>query len=383
MKQIFNIGLLFLVLVAVILISKYILIMDVNENKINTLQPVLQTPTPIPTAILTPKPIPKLIGSGPTFDQDDQALVEAFKLIEGNSRFPVIGRSLVNVKSAFGPRIKVSEGYRYDWHKGIDVGENKNEQVINAYDGEFEGIFEYPDGGITVVVRHVFPQPLLFKEKSLSNFYTLYMHLDKVEDNLVSANTNRQHPKLLTGDKIGLMGSTGTTEKNHLHFEVRVGTRCSLDYQIANPQSSCSVGYGFDPHVNPLYLFKPVTNNFYLTKYLRSNNDFQVTYSSNRGALYLDRIEYQVFDGETGKKIKSHVLDFNTRTGFDATSVKALDIPDKSVPYIEPVIFNTTIDRFETNIIIPKSFWEANAPSISVMHVTDMWGNTENIRWWN
>jgi murein DD-endopeptidase MepM/ murein hydrolase activator NlpD len=318
-----------------------------------------------------------------TINPDDQALTLAFLPIQKSSKYPVIGRNIHDVNSGFGPRVKVASGGRYDWHRGIDTGNSLGEQVINAYDGTFEGINVYPDGGITVTVRHTFPTPLVFKGKTLSYFYTLYMHLNKVDSALVTASQSGKHPILAAGAKIGLMGSTGATDTNALHLDVRVGTQCSLEYQIQNPQSSCAKGYGFDSHVNPLLIFKPVTTDFSITKSTDKYRDFIILFRTADESAYLNRVEYQLLDKTTGQKIKSHILDFNTREGYNPAAVSLLDTQDTTNPYIRPIIFSSTSTEYRTHIVIPYSYWNTNGHTVSVLFVTDIWGNTKSLNWVN
>lgn len=318
-----------------------------------------------------------------TNNSDDQNLVRAFLPLQQSSQFPIIGRNLNNIYSAFGPRVKVSSGGRYDWHKGIDAGDTEGEQIINAYDGVFEGVKKYVDGGTTVIIKHKFSTPLIFKGITLPYFYTFYMHLSKVDPVLDSANLNGQKPQVSAGAKIGLLGSTGKTKKNNLHFEIRVGTKCSLQYQLKNPQSSCTKGYGFDPQVNPLLMFNKIANGFTITQSVSSNQDFYILYTSSNNSLYLNKIEFQLLNKSTNQIIKSHTLDFNTREGFDLSSTSAADTQDKTKPYIKPIIFNSQTSEYKTNIVIPYLFWKTSEETISVITVTDIWGNTKFLNWDN
>jgi hypothetical protein len=209
------------------------------------------------------------------------------------------------------------------------------------------------------------------------------MHLSAVGPILSDANSKGEHPVILTGAKVGLLGSTGTTQKNNLHFEVRVGTICSLQYQLKNPKSSCSMGYGFDPQVNPLLLFKNTVGSFSIVKSISNNQDFNILYTAPKTSLYLNRIEFRLLNKSTNAKIKSHVLDFNTRQGFNSSNTISLDRQDKTNPYIEPNIFNSLTTEYKTNIIIPYSYWKANEATTSVIIVTDIWGNSKSLKWDN
>ena len=56
--------------------------------------------------------------------------------------------------------------------------------------------------------------------------------------------------KISKGQLIGYAGASGTAVSPHLHLDLRVGTSCSLEYQLNNPTKSCA-SYGFDPHMHP------------------------------------------------------------------------------------------------------------------------------------
>jgi hypothetical protein len=94
----------------------------------------------------------------------------------------------------------------YGWrdkrmHKGIDVDLNKGEAVVAAFDGKIR-IAERRGGyGNVVVIMHP------------NGLETVYAHLSKIKV--------KEGQVVLSGQMIGLGGSTGHSTGSHLHFEVR------------------------------------------------------------------------------------------------------------------------------------------------------------------
>ncbi len=94
----------------------------------------------------------------------------------------------------------------YGWrdkrmHKGVDVDLNKGDHVVAAFDGKVR-IAERRGGyGNVVVIMHP------------NGLETVYAHLSKIKV--------KEGQVVLSGQMIGLGGSTGHSTGSHLHFEVR------------------------------------------------------------------------------------------------------------------------------------------------------------------
>ncbi len=112
------------------------------------------------------------------------------------------------ISSHFGYRISPITN-EYSFHTGIDLSSPKNSKIFTVYDGVVEGVGYNEISGNYVVIRH---------SKTLK---TTYNHCNKV---LV-----KQNEKVKKGDTIALVGSTGASTGNHLHFEV------ILDGKFRNP----------------------------------------------------------------------------------------------------------------------------------------------------
>ena len=303
-------------------------------------------------------------------------VVNAFKSIRNTTVWPVSQSTLDAIESTFGPRIQVSTN-AYDWHRGIDIDAPLGIPVLAAAAGELWNVTTFTDGGTTVILRHTFPAPVTYAGKSLSRYYTFYMHLNSVAADLVTADQAGQHPAVAVGQVIGAVGHSGTAVGDHLHFELRVGSQCSLEYQLANPTSSCS-GYGFDPAMHSMLLFPPLTPDMTLTllKTPTGKANGQVRFGSPDEQPLLNRIEYAIKDRRSGKVVASHILDFNQRIGFNATSTLALDTADTTKPYMSPLTFGTTATRYQTDVIIPKTFTGSFSGSNyqTTLTAIDIWG---------
>jgi murein DD-endopeptidase MepM/ murein hydrolase activator NlpD len=106
------------------------------------------------------------------------------------------------ITSPFGRRLHpISKVYKE--HKGVDIDAQKGSGILAAASGivEFSG---YSSGyGYNVIIDHK------------NGFRTIYAHSSKL---LVKQGAN-----VKKGQKIALVGSTGTSTGPHLHFEIRLG----------------------------------------------------------------------------------------------------------------------------------------------------------------
>lgn len=99
-------------------------------------------------------------------------------------------------------------------HKGIDINLNKGDAVVAAFDGMVR-IAQLKGGfGNVVIIRHY------------NGLETVYAHLSKIKV--------KPGQIVLSGQLIGLGGSTGHSSGPHLHFEVR------FKGQALNPASIIS-----------------------------------------------------------------------------------------------------------------------------------------------
>ncbi len=102
------------------------------------------------------------------------------------------------VSSNFGYRVSPIT-QKYSLHKGIDIPADKNTSIYAVYDGIIEKAEYNSINGNYIVIQH---------SESLK---TTYNHCDKL---LVT-----EGDKVQKGEKIALVGSTGYSTGNHLHFE--------------------------------------------------------------------------------------------------------------------------------------------------------------------
>lgn len=101
-------------------------------------------------------------------------------------------------------------GYRKDpftgekaFHYGVDLAANKSTPIATVLDGTVKAIGEGKSYGNYIMVQHN------------DNLVTLYAHCSKI--------MAQKGQKLKQGDTVALVGSTGRSTGNHLHFEIRIG----------------------------------------------------------------------------------------------------------------------------------------------------------------
>ena len=288
-----------------------------------------------------------------------------------DTQWPTVGRAL---SSPFGPRLQASEGFLYDYHRGIDIPGDLGEPIVALADGEvyrtyFEGApgNPYPDGGTVVVLRHIADQPIPLHGGLHTIYYSLYLHLDSiVEELVVEPDTPpEERPQVSGGDVIGTLGQTGGTTFDHLHFEIRVGTTCSREFQIANPESSCASYFGEtprDPHINPTVFLGYIDENATQIEVLQAS-PLQVRVTAPRSELDLDEIRVVHSGGEK-------VVNFNHRTGIDPLNI---DNPDYDGVLISPAQFNTSSPTYEI------TFEFAGIGDFTMIEARDIWGDVTSL----
>lgn len=314
------------------------------------------------------------------------SLTNAFQSIGSSATWPVSGTTLNEIESTFGPRVKVSTS-GYDWHRGIDIDAVEFTPVVAPVAGTLFDVKNYTDGGLTVILKHSFPQPVLFAGKTLSSYYTFYMHLSSVDSTLQAAASAQQTPSVPQGFQIGKVGHSGTAVGDHLHWEIRVGTPYSLEWQLANPTSQYGANnFGFDPHVHPMLLTVPTATNTLatsLTTKPTSSIDGRVRITTDDEQPLLNRVEVKIVSKSTNSIVSSHMLDLNERIGFDATTNSRLDTPDKTKPYFVPISFGTSAANWSTDLVIPKA-WVGKrfgTKFLTTVTITDIWGRTRSVSW--
>ncbi len=218
------------------------------------------------------------------------------------------------VDSAFGPRIKSSDNNRYDFHRGIDIHGDLGEDIYSIADGKVVDVWlegqegsPYPNGGTVVVIKHDFANSYPFHNENIDFFYTYYLHLNSVNV--------AEEEEVNRGAIIGTMGKTGTTDLVHLHFELRIGASCSIEYQLDNPANSCGDEFdsATDPHVNPL-LFLDYDNKNTIRGIITTLNPLTVEVTALKEELDFNRIEV-ISESET------IVIDFNLREGINPNDI--------------------------------------------------------------
>ncbi len=304
-------------------------------------------------------------------------IAQAFKALHRQTIWPVQGSTRDDIESTFGPRLKASTA-DYDWHRGMDIDAALGAPVLAVTSGTLWDVTTYPDGGLTVILKHTFNQPVNFQNVTINSFYTFSMHLDEVDPTLLEAAQLNQYPTVLAGQQLGTVGHSGTALGDHLHFEVLAGTWCSLEYQLSHSTSSCAVGFGYDPAVHPLLLFPAIANELSL---IHTTEGARVTENDDQPDW--NRLEITVQDRKTRRVAATHVLDLNQRLGFDASSTATLDSQDLSKPYLSPESFGPSATLFSTKLVIPAVFTQ-NLPSnkyLTTVKVFDIWGGTRSVIW--
>ena len=117
----------------------------------------------------------------------------------GQMKWPLPGYSTIS--SYFGYRSNPFGGSGQEFHGGIDIPAPRGTNIVAAYDGQVAWSAYSSSAGNWVGIDHG------------NGIYTVYMHM--------SSRSVNEGDMVKKGDLIGLVGSTGRSTGNHLHFAVR------------------------------------------------------------------------------------------------------------------------------------------------------------------
>ena len=248
------------------------------------------------------------------------------------------------VADGFGPRLLSGAT---DFHPGLDLIGERGAPIRAISGGVVERIsLENPDAGESnhVYVRHSLAAPIPFHGQQVQVWYSIYGHLDRIDVQLGD--------RLAAGDLIGAMGDSGGASTVHLHLEIRLGTWCSLAYQLSAPDSDCATGY--DPAINPLYATPgSVPGGLGLIQEDRR------TFLARTFSPDLDIARVAAGTGaDTGAD--TGIVDLDLREGLDASSDVALDQLDLGWLRIEPLAFDPggAVEEWRLRFAEPPSWLE-------------------------
>lgn len=282
---------------------------------------------------------------------------------------PVTSTTLT-LSSPFGPRLQASESYRYDFHRGIDIPGTLGDPIYAIASGTIYSVYEegstsYPDGGNVVIIKHTLSTPFTFHGQTVDKIYSESMHLNSFGSAAQAYLDSGEQRAVTQGMQIGTMGSSGITDFVHLHLETRLGTTCSLEYQLENPTLDCA-DFGFDPHINPMTFFVDGlnANDFLILFTSVASTEATIEIRAQPDALIVDGVTFEVFatdDGiqAMGDPLYSATASFDQRESFDATSTASLDTANIDGFDVSPAAFNSssTENVITFNADIPTSVW--------------------------
>jgi len=323
-------------------------------------------------------------------------IVAAFQIIRNETIMPVAGTTFDDVEETFGPRAQPSLAGSYDWHRGLDFDGVGGEDILAVYDGEFVKLDYSDSAGNYLVLKHTLPVSVSFgsnpDKNSWTSFYTYYLHLDDEVAARVTNNNWTAGSAIARGTHIGELGDTGGSGGEayamHLHFELRFGTSNPLANQIAGDGLTATDAW-FDPHMHPYLLFDPenatwrgasaataYTQSLALQAAGTTADALNFLYTSSLDELPLVNrflVEVRAVGSET--VLLSHVLDFNQRIGFDASTNALLDEQDKTRPYLVPLAFTDGQANYMTSLAVPFGWLGAHHAADYEITVTasDIW----------
>lgn len=218
---------------------------------------------------------------------------------------------------SFGMRALSLEDDRPDFHRGVDFVGATGDPIYSVGDGVVHRVRPEDveaESSAYLIVKHTLVSPVAFHGEEVEEVYSFYAHLSAFEV--------EEGDTVEAGELIARVGTSGGVETPHLHLEIRLGSWCSLEYQLEDPTSSCAVGY--DPAVHPFHAV-PLGEAGGMSVLVSEEGAYTLTITSDREDIDLNRVETDL-----------GAFDFDTREGLDASSEERLDETDLGWVQLEP-----------------------------------------------
>ncbi len=206
--------------------------------------------------------------------------------ISHDNIWPISGNTTIDLpqSSPFGPRQQASAGYRYDFHRGIDIPADYGTPIHAIADGyvrlvSINETYEQRDDGSIV---NIYTSTVIQLKHNVSNwpdtYYSTYLHVNGTQT-LVSAGSF-----VSKGEIIGFVGDDPTTSFPHLHFEIRYDGL--YQYHNVNP-------WEFLPYINTASHEVTLID---ITEVNSSYSNISVQLKAQANELDIDEIEITLFD---------------------------------------------------------------------------------------
>jgi murein DD-endopeptidase MepM/ murein hydrolase activator NlpD len=268
--------------------------------------------------------------------------------------WPISGTSEPDMpfSSTFGPRLKASEDYRYDYHRGIDIPVPVGTPVHAIASGtvRMAGNYKvYPNGSPLVQIRH--------KARSGSYIYSNYMHLDEW--------IVQEGDQVNRGDIIGFVGVSDSGFP-HLHFEIREG---------GIYQKDCIHPLRWLPY-NDTTAHRIVID----SKNIPRGSSLQFTVILPPDELDLKRVEINIYGMVQGRQVKidERFFDMEEYNSW-YKDPKILDNPEINGFTISPARFNAGSKEYEITFLLHE-LPDTSGMSFEIKAI-DVMGNSVKTKW--
>jgi hypothetical protein len=264
-------------------------------------------------------------------------------LLAGNSAmadyiWPITGSVPDDLSSTFGPRLKASESYRYDFHRGIDIPADCYTEVRAIADGtvRLSGYYDGVYSDRLVQVRHT--------KLEGGYYYSNYMHLASAS---VKEDKEVKQGRIIGYSGESNIGDTGACDPansnfDHLHFEIRDEGLYQKD--AIHPLIYLPYDEATSPQVS--------INNVDLTDPLAP--EVNVTVEVSKDELDLNRVEVIAYDKSGESIIEVDQQSYDMMEWNLLYSLAEMDDPDFNGMHMAPAMFNASSSIYSLDLIFKE-----------------------------
>ena len=256
------------------------------------------------------------------------------------------------VSSTFGPRLLNGN---FDFHRGVDIRGPLGTDIYAMAEGL---VFSVNHSSGSIQIEH----PALTSSTG-GTVYSRYSHLSSIK------NFELGDP-VEAGQVIGGMGNTNANNV-HLHFEVREDTPFSLSHQLND--GGCRTDPCKDPHVHPFNYIGQDDDRGPGIKIISAKNEtLRIRATVSYDEIDINRIEVR----SPGRP--NIILDYNTRQGFDASSIANIDKnPLDTGPEFDVFVFNRNSVINKDDFVVEIEF--PGIVQYSSIRAIDTYGNVTQL----